>query len=92
MANKLYPELPYYANLEMVTSQQLYNDLIRYASEMKFLLEQRDFEVEVAPATRVRTVVSVGTVGRPEEGYVVYATKVKKYKGFVAGTGWVDLN
>ena len=76
----------------MVTSQQLYDDLIRYASEMKFLLEQRDFEVEVAPATRVRIVVSVGTVGRPEEGYVVYATKVQKYKGYVSGIGWVDLN
>jgi hypothetical protein len=92
MANKLYPELPYYANLEMVTSQQLYNDLIRYASEMKFLLEQRDFEVEVQPATRVRTVVSVGTIGRPEEGFIVYAAKVKKYKGYVSGTGWVDFH
>ena len=71
MANKLYPELPYYANLNMVDSQQLYNDLIRYASEMKFLLEQRDFEVESQPATRVRPVVSVGTIGRPEEGFIV---------------------
>jgi hypothetical protein len=51
-----------------------------------------DFEVEVAPATRVRTVVSVGTIGRPEEGFIVYATKVQKYKGYVSGTGWVDLN
>jgi len=92
MANKLYPELPYYANLTMVDSQQLYNDLIRYASEMKFLLEQRDFEVEISPATRVRTVVSVGTIGRPEEGFIVYATKAKKYKGYVSGTGWVDFH
>ncbi len=76
----------------MLDSQQLYNDLIRYASEMKFLLEQRDFEVEAQPATRVRTVVSVGTIGRPEEGFIVYATKAKKYKGYVSGTGWVDFH
>ena len=92
MAGKLYPELPYYANLDMVDSQQLYNDLIRYAAEMKFLLEQRDIEVDSAPATRVRTVVTVSEVGRPEEGFVVYATSVQKYKGYVSGTGWVDFH
>jgi len=92
MVGKLYPELPYYANLDMVDSQQIYNDLIRYAAEMKFLLEQRDIEVDSAPATRVRTVVTVSEVGRPEEGFVVYATSVQKYKGYVSGTGWVDFH
>ena len=92
MVAKLYPELPYYANLDMVDSQQLYNDLIRYAAEMKFLLEQRDLEVDLSPATRVRTVVSVNEVGRPEEGFIVFATSVQKYKGYVSGTGWVDFH
>ena len=80
MVAKLYPELPYYANIDMVDSRQLYDDLIRYAAEMKFLLE------------RVRTVVSVNEVGRPEEGFIVFATSVQKYKGYVSGTGWVDFH
>jgi len=50
MANKLYPEMPYYSNLNTIDSKQVYDDLIQYAAEMKFLLEQRDFEVETAPA------------------------------------------
>ena len=92
MANKLYPEMPYYSNLNTIDSKQVYDDLIQYAAEMKFLPEQRDFEVETAPATRVRTVVSVGSIGRPEDGFVVYATKAQKYKGYVSGTGWVDFH
>ena len=73
-------------------SEDVYNEMIAYSSQLKFLLEQRDLQQELAPASRIYTVVSVTEIGRPQGGDVAFSASVGKFKGYVSGTGWVDFN
>lgn len=88
----LYPELPQYAHLDKNDVEKLYNLLLSYAGELKFLLEARDVLVDSTPASKVLTVVTVTSIGRPANGDVVFAASAGKYRGYVSGTGWVDFH
>jgi len=88
----IYPELPQFFNLNQMKSEDVYNEMIAYSSKLKFLLEQRDLQQELAPASRIYTVVSVTEIGRPQSGDVAFSASVGKFKGYVSGTGWVDFN
>ncbi len=88
----IYPELPQFFNLNQMKSEDVYNEMIAYSSQLKFLLEQRDLQQELAPASRIYTVVSVTEIGRPQGGDVAFSASVGKFKGYVSGTGWVDFN
>lgn len=88
-----YPQLKQYFNLQNVDPQQIYNDLVEYAGELKFLLEQRDTQVNLAPATRFYTVVSTSEIGRPRIGDVAYTASSSQFQGFInASVGWQPFN
>lgn len=88
-----YPQLKQYFNLQNVDPQQVYNDMVDYASELKFLLEQRDAQVNLAPATRFYTVVSTDEIGRPRIGDVAYTASSSQFQGFInASVGWQPFN
>lgn len=88
----LYPELPQYTQIDKNDTEKLYQLLLSYAGELKFLLEARDEEIQNTPATKVLTVVTIASIGRPANGDIVFATSAGKYRGFVSGTGWVDFH
>ena len=88
----LYPELPQYTQIDKNDTEKLYQLLLSYAGELKFLLEARDEEVQNTPATKVLTVVTIASIGRPANGDVVFAVSAGKYRGYVSGTGWVDFH
>ena len=87
-----YPELPKYFGTPDSDLSRFYGEIEQWASEMKYLLEIRDTAIDSEPSTRIRTVVTVGTIGRLENGDLVYAASASKYRGYVSGTGWVDFN
>ena len=63
----LYPELPQYTQIDKNDTEKLYQLLLSYAGELKFLLEARDEEVQNTPTTKVLTVVTVTSIGRPAD-------------------------
>ena len=85
----LYPELPRYQNTEDLT--QVYNTLIAYAGELKFLLESRDVELGSTPATKIFSVVTVSELGIPASGDIAFSISASKFKGYV-GNSWVDFH
>ena len=88
----LYPELPQFYNIEEMNPQDVYNEMLAYSSKLKFLLEQRDLQLELSPASRIYTVVSVNEIGRPLDGDVSYSASSGKFRGYVSGTGCADFN
>lgn len=91
MAAKLYPELPYYVNVDKIEPKVIYNDLVRYAGEMKSLLEQRDLELNTVPSFRIYSVVTVTDIGSPSAGDVAFSLGESKFKGY-DGTNWQDFH
>lgn len=88
-----YPQLKQYFNLQNIDPQLIYNDLVDYAGELKFLLEQRDSQVNLTPATRFYTVVSTSEIGRPRIGDVAYTASSSQFQGFInASVGWQPFN
>ena len=89
----LYPELPSYALLyQNEELKKLYRDLSSWAGELKTLLEIRDDEVDSTPSTKVYSVVTVTSIGRPASGDIAFSLGEGKFKGYVSGTGWVNFN
>ena len=90
---QLYPELPSYTDIQKVDAQQVYNDFISYSGEMKFLLEQRDIQVDNSPTTKFYTVVSTSEIGRPRIGDVAYSTSAAQFRGYInSSVGWQPFN
>ena len=89
---KLYPELPLYADIEKMDPKILYQDMLEYAGELKFLLEQRDREQDLGFTSRIFNVVTATDFQRPQDGNITYSTSSGKFRGFVSVTGWVDFN
>jgi hypothetical protein len=87
-----YPNFSVNYNITDEELRQLYNDINSWASEIKFLLESRDIELEASPSTKIYSVVSVNEIGRPASGDVAYSASTGKFKGYVGGTGWVNFN
>tara|TARA_R110000868_G_scaffold60476_2_gene184683 strand:+ start:335 stop:604 length:270 start_codon:yes stop_codon:yes gene_type:complete len=88
----IYPEMPHYGKIDINNLPQLFLDLVRYTSELKLLLEQRDTQVDLRPAKNIFTVTTVSNISRPLEGDLSYSTSTGKFRGYVSGTGWSDLN
>jgi len=88
----LYPELPQYGRITVEDLPKMYMDLVRYSTELKFLLEQRDAVLNNTPATTVYTVTTVTNISRAREGDISYSTSTGKFRGYVSSTGWVNLN
>jgi len=90
---QLYPELPVYVDIEKVDTKQVYEDLVSYAAQMKFLLEQRDAQVNFAPAKRFLSVVSTSEIGRPLIGDIAYSTSSAQFSGYInSSVGWIPFN
>lgn len=88
----LYPELPLYVDIENENPQTLYQNMLDYTSQLKFLLEQRDRQQDLGFASRIYTVLSTTDIKRPADGYVSFSTSSGKFRGYVSGTGWVNFN
>lgn len=90
---QLYPELPVYADVTKVDTRQVYEDILNYSAQMKFLLEQRDRQVDLAPSKRFITVTSTSDIGNPLIGDTAYSTSLAQFQGYInASVGWVPFN
>ena len=75
--------------------RELYATLETWSGLLTSELENRDIDVDTAPATNIYTVVTLSEIGRPRKGDIAYAASAGKYKGYVslgAETSWQDLN
>ena len=75
--------------------KELYVTLETWSGLLTSELENRDIDVDTAPATNIYTVVTLSEIGRPRKGDIAYAASAGKYKGYVslgAETSWQDLN
>jgi len=88
MAN--YPSLPKYVNTS--DTLQIYKEIESWANQIIQELDLRDRQVDSTPSTKVYAVVTVTEIGRPSSGDIAYSKDEGKFKGYVSGTGWVDLN
>ena len=68
----------------------------QWADSLISELEGRDLENSRTGSVRVNRQVSVGVVGQPGAGDIIYERKTGKFKGYVsiAGTtiGWSEFN
>ena len=88
----LYPELPNYYNVQGIDPNELYGQIVRYAAELKFLLEQRDTQINLAPATRIYPVVTLSDIGNPSQGDIAYSASTGQYAGYSDNIGWQFWN
>lgn len=87
----LYPNLPRYPRVDKIPLEQLYGDLLIYVGQLKFLLEQRDTEIDLRPSFRVYSVTTVTDIGNPSAGDVAFSLDESKFKGYT-GSAWQDFN
>jgi len=90
MAN--YPRLPIYNMTRNMSPEELYREIRQFADLLGYELDTRDNQINNRPATKVLTVVTVASIGRPSNGDIVFAASAGKFRGYVSGTGWVDFN
>ena len=88
----LYPELPNYYSVQGIDPNEIYSQIVRYAAELKFLLEQRDTQINLAPATRIYPVVTLSDIGNPSEGDIAYSASTGQYAGYSDNIGWQFWN
>lgn len=88
----LYPELPNYYNVTQMDPNNLYSEIVRYAGELKFLLEQRDVQVNLMPATRIYPTVTLSDIGNPIAGDIAYSASTGQYAGYSDSIGWQFWN
>lgn len=90
----IYPELPTYSMLQQDDEKlrKLYRELSSWSAQLKTLLEIRDNQVDSSPSTKVYSVVTVTSIGRPANGDIAYSLGEGKFKGYVSGTGWTNFN
>lgn len=87
-----YPRLPKYTLAKNMDAQQVYTELQRFSDSLTYELDIRDAEINTKPSTKVYTVVTVASIGRPTDGSIAYSASAGKFRGYVSGTGWVDFN
>lgn len=90
MAN--YPRLPIYNMTRNMSPEELYREIRQFADLLGYELDTRDNQIDNRPTTKVLTVVTVASIGRPSNGDIVFAASAGKFRGYVSGTGWVDFN
>lgn len=92
MQSFLYPNLPKYFDVSKVDIQTVYGDLLTYTSQIKFLLEQRDTQINASPATKIYKVLDLGTIKSPKTGDVAYESSTEAYWGYTSAAGWQKFN
>ena len=92
----VYPTLPDLYRLTDDELIQAYAEVREWADSLINELEGRDLENSRTGSVRVNRQVSVGVVGQPGAGDIIYERKTGKFKGYVsiAGTtiGWSEFN
>jgi hypothetical protein len=88
----LYPELPQYGRITVEDLPKMYMDLVRYSTELKFLLEQRDTVLNTKPTNNIISVVTTSDVQRPQGGNIVYSTGQGNYQVYVVSSGWEPIS
>lgn len=84
----LYPELPQYGGITVEDLPKMYMDLVRYTTELKFLLEQRDTSLNAKPTNNIISVVTTSDVQRPQGGNIVYSAGQNNYQVYLVSSGW----
>ena len=91
-----YPTIPLLYNLDDERVKQAYNAIEQWANGLVAELDNRDLQQERTGSFRINRVVSIGELGQPLAGDVVYERKTGKFRGYVSlvGTtvGWTDFN
>ena len=91
----VYPTLP---DLYRLTDDELieaYSEMRQWADSLINELEGRDLESARTGTVRINRQVSVGVIGQPGAGDIVYERKTGKFKGYVSTTAtqaWENLN
>jgi len=86
-----YPKLPLY--IVPKTISDLVQTLSTYTNELTRELDLEDQKQNNAPATKVFTVATVTSIGRPRPGDIAFATNSGKFKGYVTtAAGWSNFN
>lgn len=88
----LYPQLPNYIDVRTIDPQRVFQDFVGYTNELKFLLEQRDFQEQLRPATRFYPQTTVTQIPSPNAGDIAYSTSSGKFWGYVDSTHWEPFN
>ena len=88
----LYPQLSPFRDVEKTNPQVLYNELVQYTNELKFLLEQRDIQLAAAPANKVYTILNVSSIPLPSPGDIAFSTSNQTYYVFRTPAGWTALH
>ena len=92
----VYPTLPDLYRLTDDELIQAYSEMRQWADSLINELEGRYLENSRTGSVRVNRQVSVGVVGQPGAGDIIYERKTGKFKGYVsiAGTtiGWSEFN
>ncbi len=92
----VYPTLPDLYRLTDDELVQAYSEIRQWTDSLINELEGRDLETSRTGTVRVNRQVSVGVIGQPVAGDIIYERKTGKFRGYVsvAGTtiGWSDFN
>jgi len=88
----LYPQLSPFRDVEKTNPQVLYNELVQYTSELKFLLEQRDAQLAASPANKVYAVLDINTIPRPNPGDIAFSTSAQTMYVYRTPAGWTALH
>ena len=90
-----YPTIPVLYNLSDEELVEMYTVVRQWADGLVAELDSRDLDQERRGAFRINRVVSVGELGQPLAGDVVYERKTGKFRGYVSlatTVGWSDFN
>lgn len=92
----VYPTLPDLYRLTDAELIQAYAEMRQWTDSLISELEGRDLENARTGSVRVNRQVSVGVIGQPVAGDIIYERKTGKFSGYVsvAGTtiGWSEFN
>ena len=91
-----YPEFPTIFSDDIQRGvTHAYNKFQQWGAALVNELDTRDQQQDATPATNIYSVVTVGSIKRPEKGDIAYSVSTGKFKGYVstaATQAWQDLN
>ena len=91
-----YPEFPTIFSYDIQRGvTHAYNKFQQWGAALVNELDTRDQQQDATPATNIYSVVTVGSIKRPDKGDIAYSVSTGKFKGYVstaATQAWQDLN
>ena len=91
-----YPEFPTIFSEDIQRGvTHAYNKFQQWGAALVNELDTRDQQQDATPATNIYSVVTVGSIKRPDKGDIAYSVSTGKFKGYVstaATQAWQDLN